>query len=797
MGAFAGTYLSAGVILLASLLVGRALLLLLGRRTATFLEGAVGIAFLMVVESVAIRLPGHEKTSAVIGSVLVIASVIFLVLRRESIFGPAFFIALPVALLALLIASFPFIASGHIGIPGVGLNNDMASHLIYAEYLLDPSRLKPPGIQIGYPIGPHSLATTVATMLGSEPLRGFLGLLVALPVLMGITSLALLRELPVGRRILAAALVSGAYLTASVLGIAGFKELLAGMFLIAFALGLREIERSEEGRVAIVIGLAVISAGMVSGYSYPGAIWLGITLAVWIVAELARASIDGPPGAARDLIRRARPIALPALAVLVVLGLILLPRAIDFARSGAWHTITGTNSKLRFVVSPLESLGVWPSGDWLAGTHDVSSYWIFGAVGLAALAFAVVWWIGRRDLALPSALIAGIAVYLGTQIVDTGLYVQAKAVILPASLVMLMVTFALFAPGGGWPRRIFAAVFVALAAYSSFLALRDAVIAPDNRFGELQSFRDDVDGQRVLSLTSDRFADYGLRTAEVFSPAANAEYRVDPQVTKSQRLPIDFDSVPARVLNEFPYAVTTSAIYQSQAPPGWTLVRSTDSYKLWKRTGTTPPIAILYEEARPGRVFRCNRSKLAPFQRAGGTALTWQPRPQIAKRLYWKAGSSGGVLAEGSQAANKQARIDNSLAPGETASQQIKLPPGQWVLSIQYVSPVTGIQVRAPGLETSLPAGVDAAIPYRPDQGPYWPVGEIATRGGPVTFSVRADDVDWFQKLLGVDAPAVIGNLTAVSANGFVSVPTASACTLYVDHLIDARQFRNTQSGAK
>jgi hypothetical protein len=797
LGAFAGTYLSAGIILLASLLVGRALLLVLGRRTATFLEGAVGIALLMFVESLAIRAPGHEKTSAVIGIVLVLAALVFLIVREESIFGPAVGIALPVALLAVLVASFPFIASGHLGIPGVGLNNDMASHLIYAEYLLDPSRLKPPGIVIGYPIGPHSVAATVATLIGSEPLRGFIGLLVALPPLMAITSLAAFRELPLGRRILGALLVSGAYLTASVLGIAGFKELLAAMFVIAFALGLREIERSDEGRVAIVIGLAVITAGMVAAYSYPGVIWLGITLVVWIVAELVRARIDGPPGAARALVRRARPIAIPALILLVLFGLALLPRAIDFARSGAWETITQTNSKLRYVVSPLESLGTWPSGEWLLGTHDVSSFWIFGAIGLAALAFGLVWWIGRRDLAIPSALIAAVAVYVGTQIINTGLYVQAKAVVIPASLVMLIVTFALFSPGGGWPKRIFAVVFVAIAAYSSFLALRDAVIAPDNRFHELQSFRDDVAGQRVLSLTSDRFADYGLRTAEVFSPAANAEYRVEPQVTKSQRLPIDFDSVPARVLNQFNYAVTTSAAYQSQAPPGWTLLKSTASYELWKRTAVTPPIAILYEEARPGRVYHCKNPKIGTFLNAGGTLLTWQPRPEIAKRLYWRAAPSGGVLPEGSVSAAKQAPVDNSLAPGETASQSIRLPPGHWILSIQYVSPVTGITVRAPGLEQHLPAGVDAAIPYRPDQGPYWPVGEINSTGQRITLSVQADDVNGFQKLLGVDAPAVIGNLTTVAAGGFKTAPnTAASCGLYVDHIIGGRQFRNTASGA-
>ena len=79
---------------------------------------------------------------------------------------------------------------------------------------------------------------------------------------------------------------------------------------------------------------------------------------------------------------------------------------------------------------------------------------------------------------------------------------------------------------------------------------------------------------------------------------------------------------------------------------------------------------------------------------------------------------------------------------------------------------------------------MDAAIPYRPDQGPYWPAGEVTSKGGPITVSVQADDVSFLQKVLGVDAPAVIGNLTAVNRTGFRTVPTASACGLYVDHII-------------
>ena len=791
LGAFAGTYVSAGIILLASLLVGRAVLLTLGRREASFLEGAVGLATLILVCSVAIRLPGDEATSVAACAILVVASIVFLLVRSESMLGPAVGIAIPVAIVSGLLASLPFMASGHIGIPGVGLNNDMAMHLVDVDYLVDPSRPQPQSVVNGYPLGPHSLVGTVVSVLGTQPLWGWLGLLVAVPVLTGITSLAGLRELPGARRLLAAALVAVAYLSASVLGIAGFKELIAGMFLIAFALGLREIERNPDGRIAILIGLALIAAAMVPVYSLPGAGWLAGTAGLWIVAWLIRLDREGGMDEVRAAVRGSLHILIPAAIVLVLVGLTQLPKVIDFLNSGSVGNVLDTNSKLRYVVSPLETLGIWPSGNWLLGTHDVTHFWIFGVVGIAGLIVGLVWWMGRRDFAVPAAVISGIAIYLATKYIENGgLYILAKAVVVPASVIMLLVLVALLSPGGGWPKRIFAVVFIGLAAYSSFLALRDAVVAPHDRLQELASFQDAVAGKKVLALTSDRFTDYGLRTAEVSSPAFNSEIRVPSAVTKSQRLPIDFDSVPANVLNKFPYAVTTSAIYQSQAPPGWTLVKSTESYRLWKRTGTTPPISILYEEARPGRVFRCNRSKLAPFQREGGEALTWQPRTVIAKRLYWKAAHANGALLSGSQ-------IDNQLSPGQTASQQVKLPAGRWELSLQYVSPVTGVTVRAPGLDVHLPAGVDAAIPYRPAQGPYWPVGEISGKGGPVTVSVTADDVNWFQSLIGVDAPAVIGNLTAVNPDGFKLVPTASACGLFVDHLIGAHQLTHTKAKSK
>jgi hypothetical protein len=797
LGAFAGTYLSAGIILVASLLVGRAVMLALGRERASFLEGAVGLSILILVCTLAIRLPGHGDTSVAIFGLLVVAALVFLNLRREAILGPSVGIGLPVAIVAGLLSSLPFIANGHIGIPGVGLNNDLAMHLVDTDYLLDPTGPEPQSIVNGYPIGPHSLVATVVHLLGPEPLHGWLGLLVAAPMLTAITSLGLLRKLPGWRHILGAALVGFAYLTASVLGIAGFKELIAGMFLIAFAVGLREIERESDGRVAIIVGLALITAAMIPVYSLPGIGWLAITAGLWVFAELRRIRSESGAEGVRRVVRASRPYVIPAAVVLVLVGLTQLPKVIDFFQSGSIGNVADTNSKLRYVVSPLETFGIWPSGDWLLGTHDFAHdwvYWVFGLIGIAGLIVGLAWWTLRRDYAVPCAVVSGIVIYLLTKFAeDGGFYILAKAVVVPASVVMLLVVTALLAHGGGTARHAFAVVFVALAAYSSFLALRDTIVASTDRLDQLTDFQGRVAGQNVLALTSDRFTDYGLRTATVYSPAFNSEIRVPSIGAKEQRLPIDFDTVPSDVLDQFPYAVTTSAVYQSQAPPGWKLAASNSSYRLWRRTGTTPPIGILAEEARPGRIFRCNRPKFRRALEGGGEAVVW-PRPVIAKRLYWTAGSSGSDVAKGSVGAD-QAPLDNNLAPGQTTSQTIVLTPGRWKLSIQYASPVTGITVRAPGLAVHLPSGMDAAIPYRPDQGPYWPAGEVTSEGGPITVSVQADDISLLQKVLGVDAPAVIGNLTAVKRTGFEEIPTASACGRYVDHIVGGNQSRPRENG--
>lgn len=803
------TYGSALLIVIASLYVGRAFFALLGRRETHWLETPVGLAVLLVVCSVATRvhfgaenmgtIPERAELALIACIVLLLFSVAYL--RFSFADRESFAIGAPVAALSLLVASIPFISSGHLGVPGIGVNNDMAAHLIFADWLQNPTGPVPGGIAFGYPVGPHGMVATLAEGLGTQALYGFLGLLLAITVITALTALNLLAELPPVRRTIAAVLASVPYLAASTFGIGGFKEMMVGLFLVAFALILRELPRAKDGRLALIAALGVLGAASISAYSYPGLVWLAGTAGIWALAELVLAYRHGRMQEVRAGVRKAAPLLLVGLGVLAVFAVAELPRIQGFIDEGAFNTVKETDSKLRFPVPAPEAFGVWPSGEWLFGYSEIGleAWQLFAAIGLIAFGFASWWWLRRGDVALPAAVAASAVVYLYT-LTDAGLYVEAKALQIPAALIMLFILGALLLPSarrrrGAAPadlepeagppgsaregiglRALIAVPFIALAAYSSFLALRDAVIAPSDRFDELEAFRDETAGKPVLDLTSDRYFDYYLRGAEVRSPAKNAEDKFEGRKGKDARLPVDFDSVYANDMDLFDYAVTTDADYQSGAPPNWEEVDRTESYVLWKRSGPTPFVGVLAEEARPGRVFRCSRPKFRKLLDRTGIAITW-PRPVIAKRLNWEVeGEPLGVRPGDEVSAAAE------LAPGESATQTITLPPGPWDLSFQYASEVVPLRVQAGDLDTEMPPGIEGAIPFRPDEGPYWPVGRINSDGGPVEITVTAGEVSGLQKGLGVDAPASIGNIAATRLDEIGTNPFSASCGLYLDH---------------
>ncbi|MDX6595488.1 MAG: hypothetical protein QOI72_870, partial [Solirubrobacterales bacterium] len=243
-----GTYASAALICAASLLVGRAILSLAGRRSWSWLEPAVGLAAVLAVCGLLARAPGHG-TTVTLGLIALLIIAALLVWRLPYEARGALRTGLPVALVLALVLAIPFAVSGRWGLLGVGFNNDLGLHLAWAEWLRSGFG---PAPDTGYPLGPHGLAVATAAFPGSGLGQAFVGEIVAIGVLTGLTALAALRELAPGRRLLAATLVALPNLAASYFAPAAFKETAEALFVLAFALYLATIDRSGDGAASQV-----------------------------------------------------------------------------------------------------------------------------------------------------------------------------------------------------------------------------------------------------------------------------------------------------------------------------------------------------------------------------------------------------------------------------------------------------------------------------------------------------------------------------------------------------------------
>src|ERR1700733_14526746 len=240
-----GTYASAALICAASLLVGRAILSLAGRRSWSWLEPGIGLAAVLAVTGVLARAPGHG-TSVTFGVValLVVAALVVWWLPYEA--PGALRAGLPVAIVLLAVLAIPFAVSGRWGLLGVGFNNDLGLHLAWAEWLRSGFG---PAPDAGYPLGPHGLAVATAALPGIGLGQAFVGEIMAIGVLTGLAALGALRELSAGRRLLAATLVALPYLAASYFAQAAFKETAEALFVLTFALFLWDYERRRAANV--------------------------------------------------------------------------------------------------------------------------------------------------------------------------------------------------------------------------------------------------------------------------------------------------------------------------------------------------------------------------------------------------------------------------------------------------------------------------------------------------------------------------------------------------------------------
>jgi hypothetical protein len=496
-----GTYASFLVIGGGSACVGQAIFAACGRAQWSWLAPAVGLAALCALCWWTVRLPGEGTAAIVSIGIAAGASVLYLRGRVRGS-GGGLAAGLWVGLAALALASLPFFVEGRFGILGTGLNPDMSQHLFAADRLASggTERL----ISEGYPLGPHAIVVAVET-LGPSTVQSFGGLMLAVAVAACLAPLALLDELDGARRLAGALCVGFAYLVAAFFIQGAFKETMQALFVLAFAIGLLRLAGrwpTREGgapRPLRAVPLAVLAVGSVYVYSFPGLAWLVGALALWAAVELARAVHAGSLARALRLVRLAAPAALVALGVLVVAILPEASRIADFAGFETFDPEGEGLGNLFDRLSPLEALGIWPSGDFRLEPGDgevpAALFYLGAALGAAALGFGLAWWWRRGERAVPAALAAATLLWLYSLVAGTP-YQEAKALVLAAPLVALVSVRALAA---GAP-ALFAAVFILAAGGSSVLALANGPVGPGSYSPALAELRPTIGGGSVLVL---------------------------------------------------------------------------------------------------------------------------------------------------------------------------------------------------------------------------------------------------------------------------------------------------------
>jgi hypothetical protein len=736
-----GAYASLAVVAVASVAVGAAVLRLVGRPGAGWLAGPTGLAALLVAAGLGGGLTQDATGAAAALVALVLGAVAVLVSGRlmgdmppelaprpwSDRMGPAL-----AALLAILVASLPFIVAGRVGILGVGLvNDDMANHLLLASWLDERFSPEPVLVDQGYPLGPHALVAGLAKGLGTDPVHAFAGLTLAIPALTALVAFGALEGLGRGARTLAAAATALPYLISAYLAQGAFKEPILALFLLGFALLLPGVRGARD---ALPLGL--VAAGTVYVYSFPGLVWLAATTAVWAAIELARHR-----DRAGALLRAA---AAPA-AVAVAVGLALvapdLDRVLEFADFRALdpdRANEGGLGNLRGHISPLEALGVWPTSEFRleagAGSLPAIGFYAGAALGAAALALGLPRWLRRHGPALPAALLAAALVYVGARSVGT-VYTSAKALAVGSPLIVLIALGGLL-DGRRASRAALAAAFVLGAALSSFLVLRQAPVGPEDHGNELAQIRPLVQGEKLLFLGRDNFVLYELRGSRPFTHVRNFynPYFVRPNFAlRDVASKFDFDSVEARKLARFPYVVTTRAAYASGAPPRYRPALATSSYVLWERGGDPATRRPVERGPQPTGELRCRR----PPSRA--RAASASPAPVRLGGGGWSA---------------------TTIEDGSPATIAVDLPAGRWALSLQYDStrPVT---LSDPVVEIAkLPGNLD----YR-GVAPFWPAGELESRGEPIEITASVAAPGTAGRLLGAHSTAHLGAIGATSAS--------------------------------
>lgn len=699
----------------------------------------------MAVAAPATYLPGRALTTAIVLGALTVAAALWCLrdpAHRPPL--PGLLAALPVALLVLL----PFLANGAGGILGVSLNNDMASHLLWAEAIVSEAVADVTPLPPDYPLGPHWLVAAIAKGSGIGVDRVFTGLTMAVPVLSAWLALAIVPRGAWSRQVLVATVVGSPFLIAAYYGQGSFKELLQAGLVLAAALSLAGYGPGlGRGRW---VPFALLSAGMLSVYSVTGLPWPLLLLGAWAAVAAALLASRSGWGEVRAAVGRELPALGIGLGTLLVAILPQLPRLFDYLSQRQGINAGIPESSLGNLYGPLsgwEAFGVWSNPDYRLPATEPLANGVATALVVALVVLGVVWALRRGRWMLPVAAAGAMLIWaVSTQTQSP--YVTAKALVIASPLLLALAVLPLVDARRGRPALLAGlaglALFVLVGA-SDVRALRASPVGPAEHAAELRGLRSYLGGGPTLFLGNDDFVQWELAgTPLAVLVVGGTPVNVEPDKEWAFGQALDFDSADPELLNLFEFVITTRDAAGSAPPENLKLVRTTPSYEVWRRTGPIAPRSILAEGQMPGAVLDCGTPAGRAVLRGGGVAAL-RPQPVVAPEV--------------------------ELGPGGTASAELPLGRGAWFLEAPYTSPFP-VAVTGPGLRATLPANRD-------QPGPRWPIGRISVDGrGPtvLTFSAERDPL-----LAPADHVAQLASIVATRDVPDRIVPVRLACGKYVD----------------
>jgi hypothetical protein len=745
----AAILLSAAVTCFVALLLGQAALRLAGAREWNWLAPAVGLSVAMLICATIEHMPSvATAVAALLAAATLAAGVWCLRVPRQRPPLLDLLAAAPVVLLTLV----PFLAAGRGGVLGVTVNNDMGFHLAFLEHFFHPGGAETFRVPAEYPLAPHLMTGALSKGLGLSPDFAFTGWTMAAAAIGAWTVLAAARNAAWYGKAIAATVVGLPYLGAAYYGQGSFKEVAQAALVLAAVLFLGGCgPRLGRGRW---VPFALLVGGIVSVYSPAGLTWIVAVLGLWLAGLLAAAAwqrrLAGVPGAVR---RELQPLALAA----IVLVLSLLPQAhrlyefIAVREGGTGIAVTDIGNLVGRLPG-WEALGVWDAYDY---RFQGSAAFLGGAWSwfvLALIALGAFWAVRRGRWILPLAALAAMLIWKYSDRTQS-IYVAAKALMIASPLLLLVAVEPLIdrtdRPRGGWARSVVLVSTVVLlfqVVRGDLRALRWSPVGPTDHARQLMSFRPLVARDRALVLGGDEFQYWELAGSLVEPASMGSTEFVDLRPRKKWEGgdALDFDSLRAPTLNEYKWFVTTRDAAASDPPPQLRLVRSTEAFELWKRTGRVAERSILGEDEWPGAVLDCSSVEGRAILRSGGVAAIRQ-EPVVAPVP--------------------------SAGPEGTVSARLRLPAGTWQLESPYVS-LFPVEVEAPGLKATLPANLE-----RP--GPRLPLGRLAlSRPGTVTISFHVGG----SRLALPTAASSFGYVVATRLGEREQiVPIPQACGKYVD----------------